>query len=148
VAVVAISPTTQIHYVNELDYSDMSDSYEEMKIRAKQKQFNFPYLYDGDTQAASKAYGPATTPHVFIFDKERKLRYRGVLMIWKNLQKLLPVTIPVVPLMLCWPIKKYPTYHKVFGCSVKWAEKTALVKQSQRNGQRNQLNSTAFLKPV
>jgi hypothetical protein len=36
----------------------MSDSYEEMKIRAKQKQFNFPYLYDGDTQAASKAYGP------------------------------------------------------------------------------------------
>ncbi len=56
----------------------MSDSFEEMKLRAKQKKYNFPYLYDGDTGATAKAYGPVATPrHVFIFDKSRTLRYQG-----------------------------------------------------------------------
>jgi hypothetical protein len=34
-------------------------------------------LYDGETEIASKKYGPVATPHVFIFDKDRKLRYNG-----------------------------------------------------------------------
>jgi hypothetical protein len=38
---------------------------------------NFPYLYDGDTQATARAYGPVSTPHVFIFDAARKPRYVG-----------------------------------------------------------------------
>ena len=48
VAVVAISPNdpTAVR-LDELGYTDLSDSFEEMKIRAKQKGFNFPYLYDG-----------------------------------------------------------------------------------------------------
>ena len=58
-------------------YTDVSDSLEEMKIRAAYRHFNFPYLYDGETQSVSQAYGPKATPHVFIFDKERKLRYEG-----------------------------------------------------------------------
>ncbi len=48
-----------------------------MKIRAAYRHFNFPYLYDGDTQATANAYGPKATPHVFIFDAERKLRFEG-----------------------------------------------------------------------
>src|SRR6478735_5609053 len=57
VAVVAIMPNDPSSItLNELDYTDMSDSYEEMKLRAKQKHFNFPYLYDGKTQSVSKAY--------------------------------------------------------------------------------------------
>ena len=48
-----------------------------MKIRVKDKGYNFPYLYDGDDQAVSLQYGPVATPHVFIFDQERKLAYRG-----------------------------------------------------------------------
>ena len=48
-----------------------------MKIRAEYRHFNFPYLYDGETQSVSQAYGPKATPHIFIFDKERKLRYEG-----------------------------------------------------------------------
>ena len=35
------------------------------------------YLYDGDAQAAAKGYGCQATPHVFVFDQERKLRYTG-----------------------------------------------------------------------
>ena len=78
VAVVAINPNDPASLrLDELDFSDLGDSFEEMKIRAKEKKFNFPYLYDGDTETASKAYGPIATPHVFIFDKDRKLRYEG-----------------------------------------------------------------------
>ncbi len=52
------------------------DGYPEMVKRAKEKSFNFPYLRDPDQKVAT-AYGAVCTPHVFAFDKERKLRYRG-----------------------------------------------------------------------
>ena len=63
--------------IDELDSSDISDSLEEMKIRVDYKHLHYPYLYDGETQSVTRAYGPQATPHVFIFDKDRKLRYEG-----------------------------------------------------------------------
>ena len=78
VAVAAIMPNSVYAVLpEECGYTDLNDSYDEMKIRAKDKGYNFPYLYDGETQKVSRAYGPAATPHVFIFDNERKLRYQG-----------------------------------------------------------------------
>ena len=78
VAVVAIIPNDpDAVRLDELGYTDMGDSFEEMKLRSKQKKYNFPYLNDGATQKVANAYGPVVTPHVFIFDKERKLRYQG-----------------------------------------------------------------------
>jgi peroxiredoxin len=61
--------------LEELGYSDMGDSFKEMQIRAVDKGFTFPYLYDGLEQAAALAYGAQATPHVFVFDRDRKLRY-------------------------------------------------------------------------
>jgi len=52
------------------------DSFENMKIRAREKGFNFPYLRD-ESQKVAKAYGAERTPEVFIFDKKRILRYHG-----------------------------------------------------------------------
>jgi len=63
--------------LDELGYTDVSDSLDDMKIRAAYRQFNFPYLYDGATQETARAYGPKATPHVFIFDAQRKLRFEG-----------------------------------------------------------------------
>jgi peroxiredoxin len=65
VALVAINPNdpTGIR-LDELGYTDMSDSFAEMKLRAKDKNFQFPYLYDGETQSVAKAYGVVATPHV------------------------------------------------------------------------------------
>src|SRR5947208_1201916 len=78
VAFVAIEPNNpNAVRLDELGYTDVSDSFEEMKIRAAFRHFNFPYLYDGDTQKVARAYGPSATPHLFIFDSERKLRYEG-----------------------------------------------------------------------
>src|SRR6201996_2510252 len=78
VDIVAINPNNpaSLRY-DELGYSDVGDSYDEMKVRARDAHFNFPYLYDGETEVASNKYGPVSTPHIYIFDKDRKLRYQG-----------------------------------------------------------------------
>ena len=110
--------------LDELGYTDLGDTYEEMKIRAKEKNYNFPYLYDGDTQAAANAYGPVATPHIFIFDKERKLRYVGRI---DDVEK--PSGTPknqdarnAIEARLAGKPVPVPT-TKTFGCSLKWAEK-------------------------
>jgi thiol-disulfide isomerase/thioredoxin len=78
VAVVAIEPNNpNAVRLDEMGYTDVGDSFEEMQIRAEYRHFNFPYLYDGDDQKISNLYGPTATPHVFIFDHDRKLRYEG-----------------------------------------------------------------------
>ena len=75
---VAINPNDPASLrPDELGYSIYNDSFPEMKRHAKEQDFNFPYLYDGDTQKTALAYGCLATPHVFLFDKERKLRYQG-----------------------------------------------------------------------
>ncbi|HLF35588.1 MAG TPA: thioredoxin family protein, partial [Cyclobacteriaceae bacterium] len=63
--------------LSELGYTDMGDDLPDMKIRARDKGYNFPYLFDGADQQVSLKYGPVATPHVFVFDKDRKLRYSG-----------------------------------------------------------------------
>ncbi len=131
VAVVAINPNdpTSVR-LDELGYTDMGDSYKEMKLRAAQKKFDFPYLYDGATQATAKAYGPVATPHVFIFDKERKLRYQGRI---DDVEK--PTKTPnsfdtrnaIDELLQGKEVTVKTT--KTFGCSIKWAEKKDWVKK-------------------
>src|SRR5215472_12891988 len=76
VALVAIQPNGLIGY-SERSHDDLGDSPEEMKIRAEYRDFNFPYLYDGETQGVSRQYGPIATPHVYVFDQQRILRYTG-----------------------------------------------------------------------
>src|SRR5260221_141368 len=76
VAFVAIQPNDpKAIRIDELDSSDISDSLDEMKIRVEYKHLRYPYLYDGETQSVTRAYGSQATPHGFIFDKDRKLRY-------------------------------------------------------------------------
>lgn len=68
VAVVAISS-------NDVDnYPD--DSPEKMKQEAAARGYRFPYLYD-ETQEVAKQYAAACTPDFYVFDKDRRLAYRG-----------------------------------------------------------------------
>lgn len=129
VAVVAISPNDP-HSVrlDELGWSDLGDSFEEMKLRAKDRQYNFPYLYDGDTEVASRAYGPVTTPHAFVFDAERKLRYVGRIDDSERPQHVkvhhLRDALDAVLAGKEPPVTK----TRAIGCSVKWAGKADAVK--------------------
>jgi peroxiredoxin len=63
--------------LSEWGHTDLGDTYPEMKLRAAYRHFNFPYLFDGDTQDVALKYGPTATPHAFVFDQQRKLRYEG-----------------------------------------------------------------------
>ena len=78
VTLIAIQPNNPMAVrLDEMGYTDLGDSFDDMKIRAAYRHFNFPYLYDGEDQKIAREYGPAATPHVFIFDSGRKLRYQG-----------------------------------------------------------------------
>jgi hypothetical protein len=60
---------------NETDQHPM-DSFEHMKTHAAEKKLTWPYVRD-ETQEIARAYGGLRTPHYYVFDKERKLRYTG-----------------------------------------------------------------------
>jgi thiol-disulfide isomerase/thioredoxin len=123
-ALVMISPNSSKSLnLWEQGWSDLGDSFEEMKIRAKDKGFKFPYLYDGDDQKVSIAYGPAATPHAFLFDSERKLRYVGC--IDKSMENGKAETLrKAIDDLLSGRTIETPS-TKVFGCSTKWAWKTS-----------------------
>lgn len=106
---------------SEMGYTDVGDSYEDMKYRAGDKGFNFPYLYDGDDQKCALAYGPVATPHCFVFDRDRILRYNGRIdgsekpgtAGGEDLRKAIDAVLAGRPVST--PVTK------TFGCSLKWA---------------------------
>jgi thiol-disulfide isomerase/thioredoxin len=123
-SLVAISPNdpTAVR-LDELGYAVYADSFEEMKLHAAANGFNFPYLYDGETQTVSKAYGVLATPHVFILDKDRKLRFQGRIddsEAGDNI-KSRDTRNAIDALLAGKPVPVETT--RVFGCSTKWANK-------------------------
>jgi thiol-disulfide isomerase/thioredoxin len=131
VALVAISPNDpRAVRLDELGYTDLSDSLEEMQIRARDRKFTFPYLYDGDEQKVSRAYGPTATPHLFIFDKERKLRYAGRVDDAEKPERVRTSdarnAIEALLAGQSVPVEK----TKTFGCSIKWSDKRASVRSA------------------
>jgi peroxiredoxin len=124
VRLIAIQPDgPKAAALSELNYTDLDDSYDSMVIHAKYRKFDFPYLYDGDLQDAASKFGPKVTPHIFIFDKDRKLRFEGriddALLEAKAkthegrdaIDALLAGKAPAVD------------HTAVFGCSTKWNDK-------------------------
>jgi peroxiredoxin len=124
VALVAIQPNSpNAVRLDEMGYTDVGDSFEEMKLRAAYRHFNFPYLYDGENQKVARAYGPSATPHLFIFDAERKLRYQGrvdnnprePLVTSRDARNAIDALLADKPV----PLTKTPSV----GCSTKWLYK-------------------------
>jgi peroxiredoxin len=123
VALVAISPNDPNGLrLDELGYTDVSDSFDDMKARAKEKGFQFPYLYDGENQKVSAAYGVQATPQVYVFDVDRKLRYVGRIddsdvkeVASHDARNAIDALLAGKPV----PVEK----TRVFGCSTKWAAK-------------------------
>ena len=145
VAVVVISPNDPLAVrLDELGYSDLGDSFEDMKIRASDRHFNFPYLYDGRTQAVSLAYGPVGTPHVFIFDRQRRLQYIGAIDNAEDPNKVKThyVREAIDSLLLDSEVATKKT--KPFGCSIKWADKRKSVDKALQDWAKEPVD----LKPI
>ncbi|MCL5742966.1 MAG: redoxin family protein [Acidobacteria bacterium] len=126
VALVAIQPNDpEAVQLGERGYTDVSDSFEEMKIRAAYRNFNFPYLYDGETQAIAEAFGAKATPHVFVFDQKRILRYEG--RVDNNQRESLVQTQDTrnaIEALLAGKPVRVP-HTGVFGCSTTWKSSRA-----------------------
>ena len=97
------------------------DSAAKMKEEVKSAGYLFPYLYD-ETQAAAKAYRAACTPDIYLFDKNRKLVYRGqfddsrpgngIPVTGKDLRVALDAVLAGKPVS--------PDQKASIGCNIKW----------------------------
>lgn len=112
VQVVAINANETEHHPE--------DSFEQMEIRARQMHFNFPYLRD-ETQTVATAYGATHTPQIFLFDRERTLRYVGRIDDnWKDpLQVQQEDLRRAIDEVLSGRAVSQPRTHAV-GCTLKW----------------------------
>lgn len=141
VQLIAISPNSPLGLLyEELGYTDLNDDYEAMILRAEYAKYNFPYLYDGDTEEASLQYGPVATPHAYVFDKARKLTYQGRLDAnekpgtgnAEDLRAAIDATLAGKPV-------ETPT-TKVFGCSTKWGWKNEYHKKVDADWAAREVN--------
>jgi len=97
------------------------DSFENMITRSKEKGFNFPYLRD-ETQEVARKYGAICTPHIFLYNQQRVLSYKGRIDDNRNptdvkshdlrnaIDAVLSGKTPAVP------------ETRPFGCSIKWKQ--------------------------
>jgi peroxiredoxin len=112
--------------LDEMGYTDLGDSLDDMKVRAAHRQFNFPFLYDGEKQEVSRLYGPVATPHIFVFDEARKLRYQGrVDSNPREAYAKVPDARNALDAVLSGAAVPVATTPAV-GCSIKWLDKRAL----------------------
>ncbi len=99
------------------------DSFEEMKVRAKEEDFAFPYLYD-ETQSVAKSYDAACTPDPYLFEKvgsEFLLRYHGQIdNNWKDEKAVTrrDLALAIEAILKGEPVA--PDQKPAMGCSIKW----------------------------
>jgi thiol-disulfide isomerase/thioredoxin len=143
VQLVLVSPNDPLAVrLDEQGYSDLGDTLEDMKIRARDRGFTFPYLYDGETQAMSREYGPKATPHVFVFDEERRLRFVGRIDDNEDPSRATTTdTRDAIEAVLAGrPVPVETT--KVFGCSIKWSEKREWVRKAYEEWAQEEVSLT------
>ena len=95
------------------------DSFEQMQVRAKEKGFTFPYLFDAG-QFVYPQYGATKTPHAFVLDKDLIVRYIGA--IDDNPQDASAATINYIDnaVMAIRSAKSPdPSTTKAIGCGIK-----------------------------
>jgi peroxiredoxin len=98
-----------------------------MKLRAANRHMAWPFLYDGETQALASKFGASATPHIFIFDQARKLRYEGRIddNQTQSLVKSHDARNAIDALLAGQEVAV--THTPAFGCSTKWLSKAGDV---------------------
>jgi peroxiredoxin len=137
-AIVAINPNHSSGLrPDEFGHTAYDETFEDSKRYAEDLGWTFPYLYDGEEQIAARAYGCLATPHVFIFDKERKLRYNGR---YDDSRFPDPDTVKspdtrnaIKALLAGEPVPAETT--RPHGCSTKWKERSAHVAEDEAEWQ-------------
>ncbi|GAB5560319.1 MAG: hypothetical protein SynsKO_19660 [Synoicihabitans sp.] len=122
---------------DEFGHTDYDETFADSKRYAEDYGWTFPFLYDGDTQTVARAYGCLATPHVMIFDRDRKLRYNGR---FDDSRYADPATVKspdarnaVEALFAGRPVPVETT--RPHGCSTKWRERSAHVAEEEKQWQ-------------
>ncbi len=137
---VAISPNAdKAVRLDEQGYSIVGDSLEDMKIHAETYGFNFPYLYDGETQTVSEAFGVVATPHLYLFDRDRKLRYQGRIDDSEDGENVQSQDARKALEALLAGREVPVAQTRVFGCSTKWLEKSEGADQSEATWEKREV---------
>ncbi|MFP6892099.1 MAG: thioredoxin family protein, partial [Opitutales bacterium] len=130
-AVIAISPNDPDAILpDELSHSALGDTLPEMALRAKELQYPFPYLYDGKTQEVAKAYGVRVTPHAFLFDKKRKLRYSGKIGDPKTPEQADRQYLELAVNSLIHGSEPDVVHSHAFGNSIKWIKNRIITEKT------------------
>ncbi len=103
----------------EVNHPD--DSFPNMVSRAKEKGFNFPYLRD-ETQDTARAYGALCTPHVFAFDQQRILQYKGRIDDSRETEQVKVHDLRNALDAMLNGKKPSAQETRPFGCSIKWKQ--------------------------
>jgi thiol-disulfide isomerase/thioredoxin len=111
VAFYAIDPNDETQYAVE--------SLAEMKARATERGYPFPYLKDGDS-AIARAYGARVTPHVYVIDGGGTLRYRGYVddSAKPGERRTTGLSNALDDLLAGRAVSNQTT--RAFGCTIKW----------------------------
>lgn len=112
--VIAINPNDASQYPE--------DSYENMKKRAKDKGFNFPYLLD-DTQETAKAFGATRTPHTFVLERQGGnliVRYIGAIDDNTDGTEIKTRYIEEAVSAIKAGNEVTTSFTKAIGCGIKW----------------------------
>src|SRR6476620_8810277 len=144
VAFVAINPNNPKSIrLNELGYTDVTDSLDEMKIRTAFRHIEWPYLYDGETQGVSIKFGVVATPHIYLFDQARKLQYQGRIddNQREELVKSEDARNALEAMLAGKPVPVTDT--KAFGCTTKWMSKATGVEEEWAKIQAEPVNVEA-----
>ena len=96
------------------------DSFEAMKVRYADKAFPFPYCHD-ESQAVAKSFGALCTPHCFVFDQNRALRYKGRIDDnWKDAKAVNQQNLKLGIEAALKEENPEITQANAIGCSIKW----------------------------
>lgn len=124
VGMIAISPNDpKAVRLDELGYTDLDDTLESMKIRARDHKIPYPFCFDGEPNQVSTAYGPKATPHCFVFDERRMLRYQGGVDDSEWVERVKTNHLRNALDALLAGQEPSVKESRVFGCSTKWPSK-------------------------
>ncbi|TWU67648.1 redoxin domain-containing protein [Crateriforma conspicua] len=122
---------------DEFGHTQYDETFDDSRRYAHDLGWEFPFLYDGEKQLTARAYGCLATPHVFIFDQKRTLRYNGR---FDDSRFPDPATVKhhdainaVNALLSGKPVPVEKT--RPHGCSTKWRERSVHVAEEEAKWQ-------------
>jgi peroxiredoxin len=101
------------------------DAFDKLAARWREKGYGFPYLHD-EAQDVARAFGAVCTPDIFVYDRERRLAYRGRIDdSWKDETRVARRELALALEALVAGGKPAPEQRPSMGCSIKWRPQAA-----------------------